>query len=102
MSPVIGHIPRYYRPGMGYLDDISVRIAKALGYEVVGATLGNDGGELGAKKIQEELLNVPIGAIIAFPMDRPGQGSLDALKNAVPKLRAKGFKFVKLSEYLLE
>lgn len=92
--------PRYYRPGTGYCDEICIEVANALGYEVVNFSVHGDGGATYSKKqVKDALLNAPPSSIILMHMNYPGGETAEGLIEAIPELKNRGFKFIKLSEY---
>jgi peptidoglycan/xylan/chitin deacetylase (PgdA/CDA1 family) len=100
-----GILPRFFRAGNAYYDDVSVRIARALGYEVIGSTVSVEPkpGKL-AQSIAEAMLKASSGSIATISVTNPAMGVAEAegLKQAFSKLRTKGFQFVKLGDYPLE
>ena len=68
----------------------------------MGFSVNADYGATASKKvIQKELLNAAPGSIVIMHMNRPGKGALQGLKDALPELRKRGVRFVRLSEYKL-
>jgi peptidoglycan/xylan/chitin deacetylase (PgdA/CDA1 family) len=98
-----GRKPNLYRPGTAYCDEVAVKVAGELGYEVVNYNiLGDAGATWPMEKIREALLKAEPGAIVIMHMNQPRSQTAAGLKEAVPLLREKGFRFVKLSEYPLK
>ena len=98
-----GRKPKYYRPGTAYSDEICVEVANALGYEVVNFSVRGDAGATYTKnQVKEALLNAPPCSIILMHMNHPEGETAKGLIEAIPELRKRGFKFVKLSEYPLK
>jgi peptidoglycan/xylan/chitin deacetylase (PgdA/CDA1 family) len=94
--------PKYYRPGTAYCDEICVEVAIALGYEVVNfSVLGDAGVTYSKSQVKEALLNAPPSSIVLLHMNQPEGETAEGLIEAVPELKKRGFKFVKLSEYSL-
>jgi peptidoglycan/xylan/chitin deacetylase (PgdA/CDA1 family) len=94
--------PKYYRPGAAYCDEICVEVAIALGYEVVNfSVLGDAGVTYSKSQVKEALLNAPPSSIVLLHMNQPEGETAEGLIEAVPELKKRGFKFVKLSEYSL-
>jgi peptidoglycan/xylan/chitin deacetylase (PgdA/CDA1 family) len=95
-----GHKPKYYRPGTVYSDEICVEIANALGYEVVGfSVLGDAGSTYSKEQVKKALLNSAPSSIILMHMNHPERETAEGVMEAIPELKKRGFKFVKLSEY---
>lgn len=97
-----GRRPRHYRPGTAFCDEICVEIAEALGQEVVSySVLGDAGAAYSARQVKEAMLAAPAGSIVLLHMNHPGGGTADGLRQALPELKRRGFRFVRLSEYSL-
>lgn len=95
-----GHKPKHFRPGTAYSDEICVEIANALGVEVVNFSVRGDAGATYSKKqVTEALWNAPPSSIILMHMNHPESETAGGVIEAIPKLKKRGFRFVKLSEY---
>ena len=103
IEAMTGVLPRFFRAGAAYYDDVAVRIARALGYEVVGTGIRvrrlPGAAEPG---IVESMLSASAGSIATVPLSGSGAGTAQGLKQTISKLRVKGFQFVKLGDYPLE
>jgi peptidoglycan/xylan/chitin deacetylase (PgdA/CDA1 family) len=98
-----GHKPKYYRPAAACCDEICVGIANALGYEVVNFSVRGDAGATYAKKqVKEVLLHSAPASIVLMHMNRPEGQTAEGVMEAIPELRERGFRFVKLSEFGLK
>jgi peptidoglycan/xylan/chitin deacetylase (PgdA/CDA1 family) len=103
IEAVTGGKPKFYRPGTAYCDEVAVKVAGELGYEVVNYNvLGDAGATRPKEKIREAMLKAGPGAIVILHMNQPRSQTAAGLKEAIPLLRQKGFRFVKLSEYPLK
>lgn len=97
-----GRRPKYYRPGAAYGDEICVEIASALGCEVVNFSVrGDAGATYSTKQIKETLLHSAPASIILMHMNHPEGATAKGVITAIPELRNRGFRFVKLSEFEL-
>ena len=97
-----GGRPKFYRPGTAYCDEVAVKVAGELGYEVVNYNILGDAGATRPKeKIREAMLKAGPGAIVILHMNQPRSQTAAGLREAIPLLRQKGFRFVKLSEFPL-
>jgi peptidoglycan/xylan/chitin deacetylase (PgdA/CDA1 family) len=95
--------PKFYRSGTAYCDEVAVKVAGELGYEVVNYNILGDAGATRPKeKIREAMLKAEPGAIVILHMNQPRSQTAAGLKEAIPLLRQKGFRFVKLSEFPLK
>jgi peptidoglycan/xylan/chitin deacetylase (PgdA/CDA1 family) len=100
IQKLIGRKPKFYRPATAYCDEIGVEVANGLGYEVVNFNvLGDAGATYSKSQVKEALLNAPLSSIILMHMNHPEGETAEGLMEAIPELRKRGFKFVKLSEY---
>jgi len=98
-----GRKPKFYRPGTAYCDEVAVKVAGELGYEVVNYTILGDAGATRPKeKIREAMLKAEPGAIAILHMNQPRSQTAAGVREAIPLLRKKGFRFVKLSEFPLK
>lgn len=93
---------RYYRSGTAYYDEIAVQIAARLGHEVVGySLLGDAGATYSASQVKAAFLAARPGDIILAHMNHPEAGTGAGIKAAIPELKKRGFRFVRLSEVTL-
>jgi len=98
-----GRRPGYFRSGTNYYDEIAVSVVKELGAEAVGySLLGDAGATYSAAQIKKACLNAKPGSIIIFHMNHPEKETAEGIREAVPALRAKGFRFVRLGDYPLK
>lgn len=103
IEQLTGRKPKFYRSGTAYYDEVSVEIAQKLGYEVAGfSVLGDQGATYSRSEVKNALLSAKPGAIVIMHMNHPEGGTAEGLKDAVPELKRRGFKFVKLSDFGLE
>ena len=97
-----GRKPKYFRPGAAYGDEICVEIVDALGYEVVNFSVrGDAGATYSTKEVKEALLHSASGSVILMHMNHPEGETAKGVIAAIPELRNRGFRFVKLSEFEL-
>ena len=98
-----GRQPKYYRSGTAYYDEVAVEIAGVMGYQVVGfSVLGDKGATYSASQVKAALLTVEPGSIVICHMNHPEKETAEGIIAAVPELKKRGFRFVRLSEYNLE
>lgn len=101
IEELTGRRPIFFRSGTAYYDDVAVNIAKDLGQIVTGFTIAADGGATFTKdqilKVCEEPKN---GSILLFHMNQPSKQTYEGIKELLPKLKAKGYKFGKLEDTL--
>lgn len=86
-----------FRSGTAFYDEIAVEIANSLGYEVVNYTiLGDAGATFSSSQVKQALLSAQPGDIALLHMNQPKSGTAEGVRQAVPLLKAQGFKFVLL------
>ncbi len=93
-----GRLPRFYRSGQGYYDDVALKIVNVLGYQVVEGDLklkakdveSDETMQLFSKKIQ-------LGSILFIPANRPGTSEKWADK-LVDKIKQAGFTIIALDD----
>ena len=62
--------------------------------------LGDAGGTFSAAQVTQAMLGSTPGSIILAHMNRPDSGTAEGVGAALPALSQRGFRFVRLSEYL--
>ncbi len=98
-----GTRPRLYRSGTAYYDEVAVEIAAALGHQVAGySVLGDAGATYSASQVTAALLRSRPGDIILCHMNHPASGTGAGIMAAVPELKKRGFRFVRMSDYPLK
>lgn len=103
IQSMTGHKPKYYRPGTANCDEVCAEIANTLGYEVVNFSVRGDAGATYSKKqVEEALLHSAPASIVLMHMNQPESHTAEGVMEAVPELRKRGFRFVKLSDFALK
>lgn len=103
IEALTGRKPKFYRSGTAYYDEIGVQIAGRLGYQVVGfSVLGDKGASYSKAQVKEALLGSTPGTIVICHMNHPEKETREGVITAIPELKKKGFRFVKLSDYGLK
>jgi len=101
LTTLTGKQPRFFRSGTAYYDDVAVQIAKDLGYTIIGFDiLGDAGATYSAAQIERVAQKAKSGSIIIYHMNQPQSGTCAGIKLVVKDLRAKGFKFGRIEDYL--
>jgi len=96
---LIGRKPLFYRSGTAYYDEVAVAIVRRLGYEVAGfSVLGDAGATYHPKQVVAALLSARPGSIVILHMNHPERWTGEGVIAALPRLKKKGFGFVRLSE----
>jgi peptidoglycan/xylan/chitin deacetylase (PgdA/CDA1 family) len=103
IQQLTGKRPCYYRSGTAYYDEIAVKIAERLGQQVIGfSVLGDAGATFSKEQVTAALLTSVPGSIVILHMNHPESGTGQGVIAAVPLLKKRGFRFVRLSEYPLQ
>jgi peptidoglycan/xylan/chitin deacetylase (PgdA/CDA1 family) len=101
ITHLTGVAPGSFRSGTAYYDDVAVRVVNDLGLQVVNFdVLGDAGATYSADQVADSMLSSEPGSIILAHMNRPDGGTAEGLDAALPRLSRRGFRFVRLSEYL--
>lgn len=98
-----GRRPLFYRSGGAYYDEVGLAMARELGYRVAGYSVSGDGGAtFSPAEVSAELRNAPAGSVILLHMNRPACGTAAGVQAAIPWLKRRGYRFVRLAEVDLE
>jgi peptidoglycan/xylan/chitin deacetylase (PgdA/CDA1 family) len=98
-----GKRPRYYRSGTAYYDEVAVEVSRRLGHEVIGfSILGDAGATYRSEQVKSALLKAVPGDIALLHMNHPAGQTASGVIAAIPELKRRGFRFVKLSDYPLD
>jgi peptidoglycan/xylan/chitin deacetylase (PgdA/CDA1 family) len=101
ITELTGAVPAFFRSGTAHYDDVAVRVVNELGLQVVNFdVLGDAGATYSADQVADAMLRSKPGSIILAHMNRPDGGTAEGIDAALPKLSQRGFRFVRLSEYL--
>lgn len=99
IEKLTGKRPRFFRSGTAYYDEQAVAIARLNGVEIGGfSVLGDAGATFSAEKVAHQIINVKSGDIILLHMNHPESGTREGVKEAIERLKAQGFSFVRLND----
>ncbi|SHE95542.1 Peptidoglycan/xylan/chitin deacetylase, PgdA/CDA1 family [Seinonella peptonophila] len=102
IQELTGRSPHFFRSGTAFYDDIAVKVVQALGDQIVNFDiLGDAGATLPKNEVKRALLKAKPGSIVILHMNQPNGDTAEGLQAALPELRQKGFRFVKLEQYPL-
>ncbi|MFE5836377.1 polysaccharide deacetylase family protein [Arthrobacter sp. NPDC056493] len=91
--------PRYCRSGTAFFDDVAVEITRTMGLLPVGFSVNGDGGAtFPAPTVAAQVSGAVAGDIVIAHANHPRGGTADGIKSAVPVLRRRGLKFLRLSD----
>lgn len=103
IETLTGVRPRHYRSGTAYYDEVAVRVAADLGHQVAGfSLLGDAGATYTPEQVKKALLGATPGSIVILHMNHPESGTAAGVMAALPELRKRGYRFVRLSDVELE
>ncbi|HTF39987.1 MAG TPA: polysaccharide deacetylase family protein [Propionibacteriaceae bacterium] len=101
ITKLTGAAPAFFRSGTAYYDDVAVRVVNDLGLQVVNFdVLGDAGATYSAVQVADAMLSCKPGSIILAHLNRSEGGTAEGIDAALPRLNRRGFRFVRLSEYL--
>ncbi len=91
--------PRWFRSATAFYDDVAVAVIHDLGMSIAGYSITVDeGATLPADRVRAKTLGAKNGDILLAHMNHPDSGTRKGLMEALPRLREKGFVFVRLSD----
>jgi peptidoglycan/xylan/chitin deacetylase (PgdA/CDA1 family) len=103
IEKLTGRKPLYYRSGTAYYDETAVKIIHELGYKIAGfSVLGDMGATYKKAQVEKALLGAAPGSVVIFHINHPEKETGKGVIAALPKLKARGYKFVKLSDCTLK
>jgi peptidoglycan/xylan/chitin deacetylase (PgdA/CDA1 family) len=102
---ITGTRPRFFRSATAYTDETAAKIATMLGMEVVNYDVlsGDAIPDTPAAVIRDNILNnARPGAIVIMHFNHPKWHEVEALREALPALKKKGYSFVQLDDVRLK
>lgn len=103
IEALTGRRPRFYRSGTAFYDEVAVKIAGELHQQVAGfSLLGDAGATYSREQVKQALLAAKPGDIAIFHFNHPESGTAEGIMAAIPLLKQRGFRFVRLSDVELE
>jgi peptidoglycan/xylan/chitin deacetylase (PgdA/CDA1 family) len=97
---LLGVPPRFFRAGTAYCDDVAARIVTATGDRLVSFSVNGDGGATFTPgQVRSVVTAAPGGSIVICHMNHPESGTAQGIAASVPSLLARGYRFVRLSEF---
>ncbi|GHE08336.1 polysaccharide deacetylase family protein [Streptomyces alanosinicus] len=101
LTRLLGTPPRFFRSGTAYCDDVAARIVTDLGERFVSFSVNGDGGAtFTAEQVHTTVAAARAGSIVLCHMNHPEGGTARGIAGAVPRLLARGHRFVRLSDAL--
>lgn len=103
LERLVGRRPSFYRPGTAHLDDVCAEAAALLGTPVVGfSVLGDSGGGLGRRAVRDALVRASDGSIVLLHANKPRGQTFEGVRDALPELRRRGARLVRLVDVALD
>ena len=101
IQKLTGRKPKFFRSGTAYYDEYAVAQIYDMKFKPIGFNiLGDAGATYSAQQIKDALLKSKAGDIIIAHANHPEKQTGKGLKSVLPLLKAQGFKFVKLEDYI--
>lgn len=94
-----GKRTKFFRSGTAYYDDVAVQMAQEMGYKIAGFQINGDGGAtFSESQIHTAMSRVKSGDIVISHFNKPEKNTYEGLRDPILKLKADGYKFLKLDE----
>ncbi|MFE4541544.1 polysaccharide deacetylase family protein [Arthrobacter sp. NPDC056727] len=99
LSAVTGRPPRFFRSGTAHYDDVAVEICRALGLVPVNFIVNGDAGATyPSAVVRDGLLSARQGSIIIAHANRPEACTGAGVAAALPLMKQRGARFIRLSD----
>ncbi|WP_460742868.1 polysaccharide deacetylase family protein [Mariniluteicoccus endophyticus] len=99
LTELMGRPPRYFRTGTAWYDDLALEIFRACGEVPIDFdTNGDAGTTYTAGQTAQETARAKPGSIIIGHFNQPRHATFEGMKVALPKMRAAGVEFARLSD----
>ena len=99
LTALTGHMPRWFRPGTAFCDDVAVRIAADLDCRIAGFSVNGDAGTtFTPAQVVAALATAKAGDIIISHLNRPEHQTAEGYRDALPRLLDRGLRTVTLSD----
>jgi beta-N-acetylhexosaminidase len=96
-----GRRTNLYRSGTAFYETAAMRIIRELGYKVIGFSINGDfGASVPAAGVEQNMLRAKSGDIIIDHLNHPESGVREGMLPAIEKLKAQGYEFVFVKDYL--
>ena len=104
IAGLTGRRPVFFRSATAYTDETCAMVARRLSIEVVSYdVLSGDAMRSSVKVMARNIVNgARHGAVVIMHFNRPEWYEVEALKEAVPVLRARGYTFGKMEDFSLK
>jgi peptidoglycan/xylan/chitin deacetylase (PgdA/CDA1 family) len=103
LQQLTGKTSKFFRSGTAYYDEVAVKILDEIGERPVGySVLGDAGATYNREQVKNALLSAKPGSIVIMHMNHPEGQTFEGVKDAIPLLIQRGYRFVKLTEFPLQ
>jgi peptidoglycan/xylan/chitin deacetylase (PgdA/CDA1 family) len=103
LQQLTGKTPKFFRSGTAYYDEVAVKVLDEIGERPVGySVLGDAGATYNREQVKNALLSAKPGSIVIMHMNHPEGQTFEGVKDAIPILIQRGYRFVKLTEFPLQ
>ncbi|QTO37973.1 polysaccharide deacetylase family protein [Tessaracoccus sp. MC1865] len=101
LTGLLGEAPRFFRSGTAHYDDVAVAIAQTLGLQCINFDVNTDAGAtFSASQVRAATLQARAGSICLGHFNRPGSGTAEGIRRAIPELLDRGLTFARLGDVL--
>lgn len=101
ITELTGKPPLWFRSGTAHADEVGVEIVNALGLRMVNFDINGDAGAtFSASQVEASVAKAREGSVVIGHMNRPGSGTAEGVRRAIPQLRDKGLEFATLAHVL--
>lgn len=103
IQKLTGRRPIYFRSGTAFYDEVAIKVVDDIGLRAVNYNvLGDAGATFNQSQIKNALLSSQNGSIVICHMNHPEKSTAEGIMAAIPELKRRGFRFVKLATYPLK
>lgn len=101
LQDITGRLPRFFRPGTAYYDEVAAAVTRRLGLQPVNFSINGDAGAtLAPAAVASAVAGARPGDIVIAHFNKPGGGTAAGFRQALPRLQGGGTAFARLGEVL--
>ncbi|MEV7604240.1 polysaccharide deacetylase family protein [Paenarthrobacter sp. NPDC089322] len=101
MAELTGVVPRFFRPGTAFYDDVAAAMTRRCGVLPVNFTVNGDGGAtFPPGVVAAEVGRVGAGDIVISHFNRPASGTAEGYARSLPHALDRGVTFARLGDVL--
>jgi peptidoglycan/xylan/chitin deacetylase (PgdA/CDA1 family) len=103
IEKLTGKSPKFFRSGTAFYDEVGVKVVNEIGEIPVNYNvLGDAGATFSKEQVRDALLKASPGSIVLLHMNKPDDETAEGVKLAIPELKRRGYRFVKLQDFPLK